>query len=52
LNDAQTSGGLLISVPQEAAAELVAELRRAAAPAAAVIGRLVPGDGGVRMRAG
>jgi selenide, water dikinase len=52
LNDAQTSGGLLISVHQEAAAELVAELRRAAAPAAAVIGRLVPGDGGVRMRAG
>jgi selenide,water dikinase len=36
--DAQTSGGLLISVPQQRAAELLELLRAAATPAAAIVG--------------
>ena len=38
--DAQTSGGLLLAVPPENEAALLAALREAATPAAAVIGRL------------
>ena len=44
LADAQTSGGLLISVSEEQADALVSELE-AVAPAAAVIGRVVEGSG-------
>jgi selenide, water dikinase len=44
--DAQTSGGLLLAVPPENVAPLVAALREAETPAAAVIGRLTPGPAG------
>jgi selenide,water dikinase len=44
--DAQTSGGLLLAVPPENEAALLAALRRAETPAAAVIGRLTPGPVG------
>jgi selenide,water dikinase len=43
LCDAQTSGGLLIAVPAERAAELVADLTRRGTAAASVIGELVAG---------
>ncbi len=46
LCDAQTSGGLLIAVPREREAELVAELQRRGTPAAASIGELVEGTAG------
>ncbi len=42
LMDAQTSGGLLFSVPQERADPLVLALRAARVPAAAIIGRVEP----------
>jgi selenide,water dikinase len=42
LADAQTSGGLLIAVPEEKTEELVAELQRNETPCAAIIGRVVP----------
>jgi selenide,water dikinase len=44
--DAQTSGGLLLAVPAENEAELLAALREEATPAAAVIGRLITGRPG------
>jgi selenide,water dikinase len=44
--DAQTSGGLLLSVPRENEAALVAALREEQTPAAAVIGRVVAGPHG------
>jgi selenide, water dikinase len=40
--DAQTSGGLLISVPPERADELVAACRKSGAEAAAIIGEVLP----------
>ena len=46
LADAQTSGGLLIAVPPERLDTLVAALKRARTPAAAVIGRVVAGPAG------
>ena len=46
LCDAQTSGGLLIAVPAEREAELVADLRRRGTAAAASIGELVAGVAG------
>ena len=45
LADAQTSGGLLISVPEEHAEELM-ELLQSAAPIAAIIGRVTDGAPG------
>ncbi len=45
LADAQTSGGLLISVPEERAEELM-ELLEAAGPVAAMIGRVTDGASG------
>jgi selenide,water dikinase len=49
--DAQTSGGLLFSVPKENEAALLAALREETTPAAAVIGRVVPGNAGrIRVR--
>jgi selenide,water dikinase len=44
--DAQTSGGLLLAVPPENVAPLLAALREAQTPAAAVIGRLTEGPVG------
>jgi selenide,water dikinase len=44
--DPQTSGGLLASVPETRAAELIAALRAAGAPAAVVIGRTKPRENG------
>jgi selenide,water dikinase len=44
--DAQTSGGLLLAVPSENEARLLAELRAERTPAAAVIGRVVNGPVG------
>jgi len=46
LCDAQTSGGLLIALPERDAPALVAALEKEGAPAAAVIGRVVPGRPG------
>ena len=46
LADAQTSGGLLIAVPAEGEAKLLAELERHGAPARAVIGEVVEGEAG------
>ena len=42
LADAQTSGGLLISSPQENAGNLLEELRKEGATKAAIIGRIMP----------
>jgi selenide,water dikinase len=47
LCDAQTSGGLLIAIPQERLELLLSSLQEAATPAAAVIGELIPGEGGL-----
>ena len=44
--DAQTSGGLLLAVPPENEAALLAGLRAEKTPAAAAIGRLTPGPAG------
>lgn len=44
--DAQTSGGLLIAVPADRAAALLAALARERTPAAARIGRLISGPAG------
>jgi selenide,water dikinase len=44
--DAQTSGGLLLAVPRENESALLEALRQESTPAAAVIGRLVPGPAG------
>lgn len=44
--DAQTSGGLLLAVPAENEAALIAALREEHTPAAAVIGRIVAGNPG------
>jgi selenide,water dikinase len=44
--DAQTSGGLLLAVPAENEAALVAALKEERTPAAAVIGRVVAGKPG------
>jgi selenide,water dikinase len=44
--DAQTSGGLLLVVPSENQAALLAELQEERTPAAAVIGRITPGPVG------
>ena len=44
--DAQTSGGLLLAVPAESEAALIAALREEHTPAAAVIGRIIAGNPG------
>ena len=44
--DAQTSGGLLLAVPPENEARLLAALAEEGTPAAAVVGRLVAGEPG------
>jgi selenide,water dikinase len=44
--DAQTSGGLLLAVPAENEAALVAALKEERTPAAAVIGRVIAGKSG------
>jgi selenide, water dikinase len=44
--DAQTSGGLLLAVPAENEASLLAALREEGTPAAAVIGRIIAGSPG------
>jgi selenide,water dikinase len=46
LADAQTSGGLLIAVPPTGVDALVAELRRQAAPAHAIVGEIIAGAAG------
>lgn len=46
LADAQTSGGLLIAVPEARVDRLVAALQKEASPAAAVIGHVRAGDPG------
>jgi selenide,water dikinase len=45
LNDAQTSGGLLISSPADTADQLLEEIRCRETPAAAIIGKVVPASG-------
>ena len=51
LLDAQTSGGLLLSVSAERCDELVSELKEAGALCAVVIGRVEDGAGRVRLSA-
>ena len=46
LCDAQTSGGLLMSVPAVRADALVAALREEGAPCAAIVGRITDGPAG------
>ena len=46
LFDAQTSGGLLIAVPEDRAAGLLGALKKERTPAAALIGRIVGGPPG------
>jgi selenide,water dikinase len=46
LADAQTSGGLLLAVPRENEAALLAELESRGTPARAVIGEMVAGEAG------
>ena len=46
LCDAQTSGGLLMSVPSAKADDLIAALREEGAPCAAVVGRVTAGAAG------
>ena len=46
LADAQTSGGLLIAVPPEGEATILAELEKRSTPARAVIGTVVEGEPG------
>lgn len=50
-SDAQTSGGLLLSVPAERAHALLDALRSGPSPAAAIVGRIVA-DPGLRVRRG
>jgi selenide,water dikinase len=45
LTDPQTSGGLLVSVASEAAADILAMIRKAGFDQAAIVGRVVPGTG-------
>ncbi|MFO7916000.1 MAG: selenide, water dikinase SelD [Candidatus Krumholzibacteriales bacterium] len=52
LCDAQTSGGLLISLPAEKAEELKARLEEAGLSAAAVIGEIISGDGRIKVTKG
>jgi selenide,water dikinase len=47
--DAQTSGGLLIAIEPQTSEALVAALRDRGVEDAAKVGRLVPGDGSVRV---
>ena len=47
--DAQTSGGLLLVVPEPQVAGLVADLRAAGTPAAAIIGRVVAGSAAIEL---
>jgi selenide, water dikinase len=51
LADAQTSGGLLISVPEERSSRLLETLQRAGTLAAAVVGRITGEDprGSIRI---
>ncbi|HEX4834831.1 MAG TPA: AIR synthase-related protein, partial [bacterium] len=50
LSDAQTSGGLLMAVPEERVDRLVRALRDRAVPAAAVVGEIVgPGRGEITV---
>jgi selenide,water dikinase len=52
LCDAQTSGGLLASLPPREAEEFVAELRASDCPEAAIVGRVLgPGPGRIRVLA-
>lgn len=46
LADAQTSGGLLLAIPEERAGELVALLKKAGDDSASLVGRVRPGDAG------
>ncbi len=46
LCDAQTSGGLLLSVRRDRSEDLISALRAEATPAAAVIGEVIPGRAG------
>ena len=49
LNDAQTSGGLLIAVAADAGDALVRALERHGTPAHAIIGEIVRGDGTIEV---
>jgi selenide,water dikinase len=46
LNDPQTSGGMLISVPEEKAEEMLSQIQGSGSPEAAIIGRVIDGHKG------
>jgi selenide,water dikinase len=50
LTDAQTSGGLLVSVSAEAAPDLLARIRAEGYPLATIIGRVEAGEPGITVR--
>lgn len=52
LFDPQTSGGLLVALPPDRARALVEALAAAGEPGAAIIGRLRPGSGVIRVQLG
>jgi selenide, water dikinase len=53
LFDAQTSGGLLVSIPEEAADEYVSKLHKAGVSAAAIVGRITEAsEGRIELRMG
>lgn len=49
LCDAQTSGGLLISLPAQEAERCRMEMQSSGLSGAAVIGKIIPGDGAIRV---
>ena len=49
LTDPQTSGGLLVAVAAEAAPALLARIREAGYPRAAIIGRAEAGEAGIEI---
>ncbi|MBT8361403.1 MAG: selenide, water dikinase SelD, partial [Deltaproteobacteria bacterium] len=49
LLDPQTSGGLLVAIPEEQAAELVSALEEAETPAAALIGKVASVSGTAKL---
>ena len=50
LADAQTSGGLLVALPEKQAAEAIKDLVAAGISSAAVIGKIIKGNSRIRLK--